>query len=91
MESSVLREISKDEHERAKYLSRKKYEMEMVSNLLTAEGRGKTTAYNELKPVIAEKDATIVKQSAEIAKQSAEIAELSALIKELQAKLNKTE
>jgi len=41
MASALLMEISRDEHERALYLSRKKAEMERVSNLLTVEDRGR--------------------------------------------------
>ena len=41
MAGTVLTEISKDEHERAKFMSRRKYEMEQTSNLLTAEERGR--------------------------------------------------
>jgi len=41
MASALLMEISKDDHERALFLSRKKAEMERVSNLLTAEDRGR--------------------------------------------------
>ena len=81
MASSVLREISKDEHERARLRSKRKFEMDITSDLLTAEARGekrgKVKAYKELKPVIAEKDAEIAKQDA--------------LIAELQAKLSKYE
>lgn len=41
MASSVLTTISKDEHERAKFMSRRKAETDRVSNLLTAEERGR--------------------------------------------------
>jgi len=40
MASTILMSISKDDHERAKFRSIKKYEMDMASNLLTAEARG---------------------------------------------------
>ena len=40
MAASVLAAISKDEHERAKFLSRRKFETDMTSNLLTVEERG---------------------------------------------------
>jgi len=39
-EKNELAAISKDEHERAKYLSRRKFETDMASNVLTAEKRG---------------------------------------------------
>ena len=40
MAATLLREISKDEHERARARSRKMYEMDQISNLLTSEERG---------------------------------------------------
>jgi len=40
MASELLLEISKDEAERARIRSRKKFEMDMTSNLITAEERG---------------------------------------------------
>ena len=41
MAATVLATISKDEHERAKFLSRRKFETDMTSNLLTVEERGR--------------------------------------------------
>ena len=41
MAATVLAAISKDEHERAKFLSRRKFETDMTSNLLTVEERGR--------------------------------------------------
>jgi len=38
--AKVLTSISKDEHERAKFMSRRKFETDMYSNLMTAEKRG---------------------------------------------------
>jgi predicted transposase/invertase (TIGR01784 family) len=40
MASNILMSISKDDHERAKLRSRRKFETDMTSNLLTAEARG---------------------------------------------------
>jgi len=40
MAATVLAAISKDEHERARYMSRRKFETDMTSNVLTAEKRG---------------------------------------------------
>ena len=37
---TVLAAISKDEHEKAKFMSRRKFETDMTSNLLTVEARG---------------------------------------------------
>ena len=48
MAVAVLVTISKDEHERAKFLSRRKFEMEMTSNLLTAEAKGELNAKREI-------------------------------------------
>jgi predicted transposase/invertase (TIGR01784 family) len=42
MASALLMEISKDDHERALFMSRKKAEMDLFSNLRTAETRGET-------------------------------------------------
>jgi predicted transposase/invertase (TIGR01784 family) len=42
MASALLMEISKDDHERALFMSRKKAEMDLFSNLRTAEKRGET-------------------------------------------------
>jgi len=42
MASALLMEISKDDHERALFLSRKKAQMERDSDLLTVEERGWT-------------------------------------------------
>ena len=40
MAAALLQEISKDEHERARLRSRRMYETDRVSDLLTAEARG---------------------------------------------------
>ena len=41
MAAAVLMEISKDEQERARFRSRRMAETDRISNLLTAEARGK--------------------------------------------------
>ena len=41
MASTVLMNISKDDHERAKFRSRRKFETDLTSNILTAEERGR--------------------------------------------------
>ena len=87
MATSVLREISKDEHERARMRSKRMYETDMTSDLLTAEERGRVKERKILKPVIKEKDALITKQSTDIAKQSAVITKQSAIIAEKDAEL----
>ena len=40
MASALLMEISQDEHQRAKYRSRRMFETDQTSNILTAEYRG---------------------------------------------------
>ena len=40
MAAALLREISQDEHERARARSRRMYEMDMISDILTAEEKG---------------------------------------------------
>jgi len=40
MAGALLMEISQDEHQRAKYRSRRMFETDMSSNILTAEERG---------------------------------------------------
>jgi predicted transposase/invertase (TIGR01784 family) len=40
MASTILMAISKDDHERAKFRSRRKFETDMISNILTAENNG---------------------------------------------------
>ena len=47
MAATVLAAISKDEHERAKFLSRRKFETDMASNLLTVEERGRREGMRE--------------------------------------------
>jgi len=47
MAGTLLAEISKDEHERAKFMSRRKFETDMASNLLTAEERGRREGIKE--------------------------------------------
>ena len=48
MAAHVLAAISKDEHERAKFLSRRKFETDMTSNLLTVEERGRNQGRAEV-------------------------------------------
>ena len=47
MAAKVLTSISKDEHERAKFMSRRKFETDMYSNLMTAEKRGEIRGREE--------------------------------------------
>jgi len=48
MAGTVLATISKDEHERAKFLSRRKYETDLMSNMLTAEAQGELNAKRDV-------------------------------------------
>ena len=48
MASELLMEISKDDHERALFLSRRKAETDRISNLLTVEERGRTEGRMEV-------------------------------------------
>jgi len=45
--TEVLTTISQDEHERARLRSRRMFETDMVSNLLTAEERGRIAGHAE--------------------------------------------
>jgi len=95
MAAALLQEISKDENERARLRSRRMYEMDQVSNILTAEERGEIREREKWQGVAADKDAEIVNQKAkladkdaEIANKDAELAEQKAEIARLQAALN---
>ena len=46
---TLLAAISKDEHERAKFMSRRKFETDMTSNVLTAEKRGVMSVARNMK------------------------------------------
>ena len=48
MAGTVLATISKDEHERAKFLSRRKFETDLMSNMLTAEAQGELNAKRDV-------------------------------------------
>ena len=48
MAASLLQEISKDEHERARLRSQRMYETDMISNFLTAERRGEIRGRAEI-------------------------------------------
>jgi predicted transposase/invertase (TIGR01784 family) len=49
----ALQSITKDDHERAKFMSRRKFETDMASNLLTAEKRGQLQGQAEERRRIA--------------------------------------
>ena len=73
MAATILREISKDEHERARLRSRKMYEADMCSNILTAERRGEMRSDLKWEKVVVEKDAIIADYAAENARLRAEL------------------
>ena len=70
MAGSVLRTISKDEHERARYIARRKYETDMTSNILTAEARGELRERGKWQSVLADKDALIAELHARLGEGS---------------------
>jgi len=57
MASALLMEISKDDHERALFMSRKKAEMDLFSNLRTAETRGMTRVFELLEKGVSLEEA----------------------------------
>jgi predicted transposase/invertase (TIGR01784 family) len=65
MAAALLQEISRDEQERARLRSRRMYETDMTSNLLTAEARGekkgKAKERKIWRSVVADKDAEIAR------------------------------
>jgi len=78
MAATLLREISKDEHERARIRSRRMYETDMESDRLTSEEIGENRANEKWQIVVTEKDAIIADKNAELADKNAEIALLQA-------------
>ena len=78
MAAALLQEISQDERERARALSRKKFETDLYSNLHTAERRGALIERDKWQGVIAEKDISIANKEAEIERLRLENAELRA-------------
>ena len=52
MASTILMNISKDDHERAKFRSRRKFETDLASNILTAEARGRQGEAKEILELI---------------------------------------
>ena len=82
MATALLREISKDEHERARLRSRRMFETDMISDLLTSEEigeiRGEARANEKWQGIVAEKDKEIASVKTEIANKDTEIARLKA-------------
>jgi len=71
MAAALLQEISQDEHERARALSRKKFETDLYSNLHTAERRGRLESDKKWQGVVAEKEAENERLRLEIAELKA--------------------
>jgi len=78
MAAALLQEISQDERERARLRSRKMYEMDMTSDLLTAEAKGELRERDKWQGIVAEKDVAIANKEAENERLRMEIAELRA-------------
>ena len=81
MAAAILNEISKDEHERARLRSRRMYETDRISDLLTAkekgeiegEIRGEAREREKWQVVVAEKDAELAYHKTEITRLKAEL------------------
>ena len=76
MAAALLQEISQDERERARLRSRKMYEMDMTSDLLTAEAKGELRSDKKWQGVVADKDVAIANKDTEINRLRLRIAEL---------------
>jgi len=78
MAATILREISQDEHERARIRSRRMYQMDKESDRLTSEEIGEMRERGKWEKSNAEKDAIIADKDATIADYAAENARLRA-------------
>ena len=78
MAAALLQEISKDENERARLRSRRMYEMDQISNILTAEERGEIREREKWQGVVADYKTEIANKDVKIAGKDAEIARLKA-------------
>ena len=92
--SALLREISKDERERAILRSRRMYETDLVSDLLTAEERGvmkgEIREREKWQSVVADKDAKLADKDAKLADKDAKLVDKDAEIACLRAELGKS-
>jgi len=66
MAASLLREISQDEHERARLRSRRMYKTDKESDRLTSEEIGEMRSDAKWQVVVAEKDARIAQLEAQL-------------------------
>jgi len=78
MAASLLREISKDEHERARLRSRRMYETDKESDRLTSEEIGERRSDKKWKKIVAKQKAEIASKDSIIAVMNAEIEKLRA-------------
>ena len=85
MAATLLREISKDEHEheRARIRSRRMYETDKESDRLTSEEIGEIRERGKWQIVVSAKDAIIADNEAKLADKEAEIARLKAELQQL--------
>ena len=71
MAATLLQEVSQDEHEKARLRSRKMYEMDRISDLLTAEERGEIKgeqkANEKWQIILTDKDMEIQRLRSQIA------------------------
>ena len=87
MAAALLQQISRDEREKAIFRSRRMAETDRVSDLLTAEERGKIHEREKWQNVVAEKEAELADQKTMLAGQKTIIENLNMQIAELQAKV----
>ena len=73
MAATLLREISKDEHERARIRSQRMFQTDRESDRLTSEEIGERRSDKKWKRVIKEKNAIIADKDAQIARLQAEL------------------
>ena len=78
MAAALLQEISQDERERARLRSRKMYEMDMTSDLLTAEAKGELRERDKWQGIVAGVKAENANKDTEINQLRLRIAELEA-------------
>ena len=89
MATSLLREISKDEHERARLRSRRMWETDRISDLLTSEEIGEIREREKWQSIVADKDAKLADNEAKLADKDAKLADKDAEIARLKAELEK--
>ena len=86
MAATLLQEISKDEHERARLRSRRMYEHDRISDLLTAEEKGEIKEREKWQTVVASINAKLTEKDAQIADNKTQIELLRSQIAELKAR-----